>query len=94
MRAKCRNNLEKEKQLSTLYLRLLIILDFWFFSEWFLCPGGSYASTSTVVLLELVIVFVPVVLQDPYNNIVDFASFGWLAKNQNSFWLGFFCMYS
>jgi hypothetical protein len=22
----------------------------------------------------------------PYDNIVDFASFGWLAKNQNSFW--------
>jgi hypothetical protein len=31
MRAKCRIYLEKEKRLSTSYLRLLIILDFWLF---------------------------------------------------------------
>jgi hypothetical protein len=29
--------------------------------------------------LELIIVFVPVILQVPYDGIVDFASFGWLA---------------
>jgi hypothetical protein len=31
-------------------------------------------------------------LQDPYNDIVDFASFGLLAKNQNSFWQEILCM--
>jgi hypothetical protein len=45
--------------------------------------SSSPHAVSVLVLLELVIVFVPIVLQDPYNNIVDFASFGWLAKNQN-----------
>jgi hypothetical protein len=43
--------------------------------------------------VKLVIVFVHVILQDPYD-IVDFASFGWLAKNQNSFWREILCMYS
>jgi hypothetical protein len=36
--------------------------------------------------LELVIVYAPVILQDPYNNIIDFASSGWLAAFQNPFW--------
>ncbi len=43
MRAKRRIYVEKEKRLSTSYLRLLIILDFGYFSEWSLCPGGRYA---------------------------------------------------
>jgi hypothetical protein len=49
MRAKRRIYVEKEKRLSTSYLLLLIILDFGYFSEWFLCPGGSYAPMNTVV---------------------------------------------
>jgi len=48
MRAKRRIYLEKEKRLSTSYLRLLIILDFGYFSEWSLCPGGRYAPGYTV----------------------------------------------
>jgi hypothetical protein len=31
--------------------------------------------------LELVIVFVPIILQDPYEDIVDFASRGGIDKN-------------
>jgi hypothetical protein len=46
--AKRRIYIEKEKRLSTSYLRLLIILDFWLFSEWSLCPGGRYAPGYTV----------------------------------------------
>jgi hypothetical protein len=49
LRPKCRNIGEREKRLSTSYLELLIILDFGFFSEWFLCPVGSYAPFSTVL---------------------------------------------
>jgi hypothetical protein len=48
LRLKRRNIGEREKRLSTSYLELLIILDFGFFSEWFLCPGGLYAPSSTV----------------------------------------------
>ncbi len=54
----------------------------------------SSSSRCFCLLSPTVIVFVPVILQDPYDNIVDFASFGWLAKNQNSFWREIFCMYS
>ncbi len=43
LRLKHRNIREREKRISTSYIELLIILDFWLFSEWFLCPGGSYA---------------------------------------------------
>jgi hypothetical protein len=38
--------------------------------------------------LELIIVFDQIVLQDPYDNIIDFASFWWFGKNQNSFLVG------
>ncbi len=44
LRPKSRNNHEREKRLSTSYLELLIILDFWLFKGvvlmpwWFLCP--------------------------------------------------------
>ncbi len=33
----------------TLYLRLLLSWLFGFFSEWFLCPGDSYAPSSMVL---------------------------------------------
>ncbi len=48
MRATHRIHLEKEKRLSTSYLQLLIILDFWHFSEWCLCSGGAYAPSNTI----------------------------------------------
>ncbi len=49
LRPKRMNNGKREKRLSTLYLELLFILDFGFFSEWFLFPSGSYAPCSTVI---------------------------------------------
>ncbi len=54
MRAKRRIYIEKEKRLSTSYLRLLIILDFGYFSEWSLCLGGRFAPGYTVGSLDLV----------------------------------------
>jgi hypothetical protein len=48
LRPKCRNIGEREKRLSTLYLELLIILDFGFFSEWFLCLCPVFYGNLTV----------------------------------------------
>ncbi len=52
-----RNIGEREKRLSTSYLELLIILDFWLFSEWFLCLGGSYAPSIPVVHRVVCMIF-------------------------------------
>ncbi len=52
LRPQCRNTSKKKKRLTTSYLRLLIILDFWLFSECFLCPGVSYAPGFTVVIVS------------------------------------------